>query len=260
MDNSACAVQSDSDLGDLMTGQAKDEIGRIDGVGSIDVWGSQYAMRIWLKPDKLSAFDLTAKDVVFTFETTKVKASAVDLSMQSGAWSNLSAAGNRRLTFADGSKIYVKVGARAMDENTALITWNAAAKPSNLDTLSFAFAYSDDLPLTKTADSVMGIGPIDTMSLTKDTVWTGSTSPFVSGTVVDLNGHDLTIAGFGEAAMFTNSVAGAVSCLRAVFDSDVTNSATAIGGNLVFVKDGTGTYTSSKVQTYTGGTVTVLAR
>ena len=55
---------SDSDLGDLMTGQIKDEIGRIDGVGSIDVWGSQYAMRIWLKPDKLSAFDLTAKDVV----------------------------------------------------------------------------------------------------------------------------------------------------------------------------------------------------
>ena len=197
----------------------------------------------------------TAPTNNYFYGCTMEDGSAVDLSMQSGAWSNLSAAGNRRLTFADGSKIYVKVGARAMDENTALITWNAAAKPSNLDTLSFAFAYSDDLPLTKTADSVMGIGPIDTMSLTKDTVWTGSTSPFVSDTIVDLNGHDLTIAGFGEAAMFTNSVAGTVSHLRVVFDSDVNNSATAIGGNLVFVKDGTGTYTSSKVQTYTGGTV-----
>lgn len=66
---------SDSDLGDLMTGQIKDEIGRIDGVGSIDVWGSQYAMRIWLKPDKLSAFDLTAKDVVAAIREQNVQVS-----------------------------------------------------------------------------------------------------------------------------------------------------------------------------------------
>ena len=92
--------------------------------------------------------------------------------------------------------------------------------------------------------------------LLTDSDWTklGKVS-LAADTVIDLNGHDLAIYGLGGAAMFTNSVAGAVSHLRAVFDSDVNNSATAIGGNLVFVKDGTGTYTSSKVQTYTGGTV-----
>ena len=44
--------------------QIKDTLARIDGVGSITIFGSEYSMRIWLDPNKLAALDLTASDVV----------------------------------------------------------------------------------------------------------------------------------------------------------------------------------------------------
>ena len=42
-----------------------DELKRINGVGDVSVFGgSEYAMRIWTQPDKLSRYDLTVKDVI----------------------------------------------------------------------------------------------------------------------------------------------------------------------------------------------------
>ncbi|WP_418316913.1 efflux RND transporter permease subunit [Piscinibacter sakaiensis] len=43
----------------------KDRLARIDGVGQVETWGAgDYAMRIWLDPDKVAARGLTASDVV----------------------------------------------------------------------------------------------------------------------------------------------------------------------------------------------------
>ncbi|MBX6425198.1 MAG: efflux RND transporter permease subunit [Variibacter sp.] len=45
--------------------EIKDVLTRIDGVGSIIVFGSRdYAMRVWLDPDRLQSLNLTATDVV----------------------------------------------------------------------------------------------------------------------------------------------------------------------------------------------------
>ena len=44
--------------------QIKDTLARINGVGIITIFGSEYSMRIWLDPNKLAALDLTAGDVV----------------------------------------------------------------------------------------------------------------------------------------------------------------------------------------------------
>src|ERR1700690_725914 len=45
--------------------QVKDALARIPGAGDVEVFGSgDYAMRIWLNPDKLAARNLTASDVV----------------------------------------------------------------------------------------------------------------------------------------------------------------------------------------------------
>ncbi|MDZ3832824.1 MAG: multidrug efflux RND transporter permease subunit [Sphingopyxis sp.] len=41
-----------------------DELKRTEGVGDVTVFGSQFAMRIWLKPDRLAALGLTPMDVV----------------------------------------------------------------------------------------------------------------------------------------------------------------------------------------------------
>src|SRR5207247_545440 len=51
-----------------------DILTRIDGVGSITVFGSRdYAMRIWVDPDRLQTVGLTANDVVFAFHGQNVQ-------------------------------------------------------------------------------------------------------------------------------------------------------------------------------------------
>jgi multidrug efflux pump len=52
-----------SDLADFMVSTLKDPLSRIDGVGSIRIFGSQYAMRIWLDPHRLNSYQLTPGDV-----------------------------------------------------------------------------------------------------------------------------------------------------------------------------------------------------
>jgi multidrug efflux pump len=51
------------DLGDYMTASLREPLSRIEGVGDVTVFGSQYAMRIWLDPNKLNSYSLTPQDV-----------------------------------------------------------------------------------------------------------------------------------------------------------------------------------------------------
>ncbi len=50
-------------LSDLLVSNFQDPISRINGVGSVRVFGGQNAMRIWLDPDKLYSYNLTPLDV-----------------------------------------------------------------------------------------------------------------------------------------------------------------------------------------------------
>jgi multidrug efflux pump len=52
------------DIADYIVSNLQDPLSRINGVGSMDVYGSQYAMRIWLDPNKLTSYQLTTQDVV----------------------------------------------------------------------------------------------------------------------------------------------------------------------------------------------------
>ena len=51
------------DIADYVASNIQDPLSRINGVGDIDAYGSQYSMRIWLDPDKLNSFQMTATDV-----------------------------------------------------------------------------------------------------------------------------------------------------------------------------------------------------
>jgi multidrug efflux pump subunit AcrB len=52
-------------VSNFATLEIKDALTRVDGVGSITVFGSRdYAMRVWLDPDRLQSLGLTAQDVV----------------------------------------------------------------------------------------------------------------------------------------------------------------------------------------------------
>src|ERR1700685_2556305 len=54
--------------------QVKDVLARIPGAGDVEIFGSgDYAMRIWLNPDKLAARSLTASDVVAAIREQNVQ-------------------------------------------------------------------------------------------------------------------------------------------------------------------------------------------
>ncbi|CAN5394881.1 efflux RND transporter permease subunit [soil metagenome] len=52
------------DVSDYMVSNLQEKIGRIKGVGDTNVFGSQYAMRIWLNPDRLAAIGLMPSDII----------------------------------------------------------------------------------------------------------------------------------------------------------------------------------------------------
>ncbi|MCO8144231.1 efflux RND transporter permease subunit [Rhodovulum tesquicola] len=64
------------DLSDYMVSNLVDAFARIEGVGEVQVFGSQYAMRIWLDPAKLAAFELTPADVVAAVSAENAQISA----------------------------------------------------------------------------------------------------------------------------------------------------------------------------------------
>ena len=51
-------------LGNYIASSVLDPIRRVSGVGEANMFGSQFAMRVWINPDKLNSFGLTAADVV----------------------------------------------------------------------------------------------------------------------------------------------------------------------------------------------------
>ena len=53
-----------------------DKIQRINGVGNVNTFGSSYAMRVWLNPDKLAERNLTVSDVISAIKEQNISAPA----------------------------------------------------------------------------------------------------------------------------------------------------------------------------------------
>lgn len=48
---------------------------RIQGVGKVEVWGGQYALRVWLKPDAMSRYGIVPSDIAALMEEQNIEAS-----------------------------------------------------------------------------------------------------------------------------------------------------------------------------------------
>ncbi|PIC01356.1 efflux RND transporter permease subunit [Caulobacter sp. X] len=68
-----------TDLADYLASNIQDPLSRVDGVGDIQLFGSQYAMRIWLDPQKLASFSLTPADVSTAIKAQNAQVSAGQL-------------------------------------------------------------------------------------------------------------------------------------------------------------------------------------
>ncbi|MEP6784596.1 MAG: multidrug efflux RND transporter permease subunit [Sphingomonadales bacterium] len=73
---------SNIDVSDFLVSNLQDTIGRIQGVGDINVFGSQYAMRIWLDPFKLAAVKLMPGDVTAAIQAQNAQVAAGQIGAQ----------------------------------------------------------------------------------------------------------------------------------------------------------------------------------
>ena len=81
---------SASDIADYVASSINDPISRVAGVGQVQLFGAEYAMRIWLDPDKLAKYNLMPGDV-----TTAIQAQNTQVT--SGQLGGLPAVGGQQL-------------------------------------------------------------------------------------------------------------------------------------------------------------------
>ena len=67
------------DLRDYAQSTLEKILSRVPGVGEVENFGTQYAMRVWLDPDKLNSYNLTVGDVITALNAYNVEVSAGQL-------------------------------------------------------------------------------------------------------------------------------------------------------------------------------------
>ncbi|HBG77865.1 MAG TPA: hydrophobe/amphiphile efflux-1 family RND transporter [Phycisphaerales bacterium] len=64
------------DLQDYAQSNLEKVLSRVPGVGEVEIFGSQYSMRIWLNTDKLTDYQMTIQDVIMALRAYNVEVSA----------------------------------------------------------------------------------------------------------------------------------------------------------------------------------------
>src|SRR5512143_124076 len=64
-----------NDLRDYAQSSLEKVLARVPGVGEVEMFGSQYAMRVWLNPDRLLDYGLTVEDIIAALKSYNVEVS-----------------------------------------------------------------------------------------------------------------------------------------------------------------------------------------
>ena len=73
---------SNNDLADMVVSKFQDPISRVSGVGELQIFGAQYAMRVWIDPLKLNNYQLTVADVTNAITSQNAQVSAGQIGQQ----------------------------------------------------------------------------------------------------------------------------------------------------------------------------------
>ena len=68
-----------TDLGDYVRSNIYDTVSRLNGVGRVEAFGSRYAMRVWLEPEKLVEYKLMPSDIVNAIKAQNAQISSGSL-------------------------------------------------------------------------------------------------------------------------------------------------------------------------------------
>ena len=146
-----------------------DEIKRVDGVGDVQIFGSDYSMRIWLNPDKLAELDLTVAEVSAAINEQNLQAAAGTIGSMplaqgqekqytgkvQGRLSEIEEFGNIILkSRADGTFVYMKDVARIEPGQR---TNNIIAKFNGYPSVGFGIQLTSDANAMTTVRGVQDI-------------------------------------------------------------------------------------------------------
>jgi multidrug efflux pump len=70
------------DVSDFLVSNFQDPLGRLNGIGDTNVFGAQYAMRIWLDPARLASYQLMPSDVTTAIQNQNTEVAAGELGAQ----------------------------------------------------------------------------------------------------------------------------------------------------------------------------------
>ncbi|MDP1028503.1 efflux RND transporter permease subunit [Sphingomonas sp. KR1UV-12] len=68
--------RTNQDVSDFLVSNLQEPLGRVQGVGDVNVFGSQYAMRIWLNPSRLASYALIPSDVTTAIQSQNTEVAA----------------------------------------------------------------------------------------------------------------------------------------------------------------------------------------
>jgi multidrug efflux pump len=106
---------SEKELGDILSSEVQDAVARVNGVGSVTVFGEEHAMRIWLNPRKLLSYKLTTLDVRNAIEAQNTDVSAGQLgglpAVEGQQLNAIITAQSRLKTIEDFKRIILRVNA-----------------------------------------------------------------------------------------------------------------------------------------------------
>ena len=72
-------VRTNQDVSDYLVSNLQDPLGRVQGVGDVNVFGSQYAMRIWLNPERLASYSLIPADITAAIQNQNTEVAAGEI-------------------------------------------------------------------------------------------------------------------------------------------------------------------------------------
>ncbi len=159
---------SSFDLGDYMVSNMQDPLTRVSGVGDFTMLGAQYAMRIWMDPDKLNGYKLTPSDISSAIQAQNVQVSAGQLGglpAKSNLELSATVIGKTRFTKAEQfENILLKVqpdGARVLLKDVAKVSLGS-------ESFSIQSKYGKNLPSTAIALRLAtGANALDTINAVK---------------------------------------------------------------------------------------------
>ncbi|HBX0750248.1 efflux RND transporter permease subunit [Enterobacter hormaechei] len=159
---------SSFDLGDYLVSNMQDPLTRVSGVGDFTMMGSQYAMRIWMDPDKLNGYKLTPSDISSAIQAQNVQVSAGQLGglpAKNNLELSATVIGKTRFTKPEQfENILLKVqpdGSRVLLKDVARVSLGS-------ESFSIQSKYGKDLPSTAIALRLAtGANALDTINAVK---------------------------------------------------------------------------------------------